>query len=142
MHNLSLELAKWCKQKGYKLNELANTIVQCPALFGLTEFHFQHVSVQRWLYEIFNAKYVITNSFHATVFCILFHKKFVTINNHSGGSDRIKTLFKQINLEYRLIDDLNKLEDVLYRDIDYVEVDVKLDKFRMESMNYLKQSLA
>ena len=35
---------------------------------------------EKWLQLLHDAEYVVTNSFHATVFSVLFHKKFFTAN--------------------------------------------------------------
>lgn len=41
-----------------------------------------------------DAKYVITDSFHGTVFSILFEKPCVVIQNSSRGNDRFRSLLK------------------------------------------------
>lgn len=101
-----LEIAAWARNKGLKHNELFWTSLDFPALIGRSEFHFSHVDLTTWLDEIRNAEYVITNSFHATVFSILFEKKFVVLDNPSGGSDRIRTLLDGLNLSEKFYSSL------------------------------------
>lgn len=43
-----------------------------------------------------DARYVITDSFHGTVFSILFEKPCVAIQNSSRGNDRFQSLLKML----------------------------------------------
>lgn len=49
---------------------------------------------------IYNAKYVISNSFHGTVFSILFNKQFFSFNS----GQRIRTLLNNLEIGQRLIE--------------------------------------
>lgn len=82
---------------------------------------------------------VITNSFHATVFSILFHKQFVVLNNKSGGSDRISTLLNYLGLQYLFVSTTNKdIYKALGAQIDYQHVDRLLANLRDGSLSFLK----
>ncbi|MBQ5611936.1 MAG: polysaccharide pyruvyl transferase family protein [Fibrobacteraceae bacterium] len=59
--------------------------------------------VESWLYNIKNADYVVTDSFHACIFSILFKKDFLVIMNSKRGIGRILSLLKLFDLEDRLI---------------------------------------
>ena len=50
--------------------------------------------VEQWLRSFMDAKYVITDSFHGTVFSILFEKPCIVIQNASRGNDRFQSLLK------------------------------------------------
>lgn len=54
--------------------------------------------VEQWLRSFMDAKYVITDSFHGTVFSILFEKPCIVIQNASRGNDRFQSLLKMINV--------------------------------------------
>lgn len=92
---------------------------------------------------ISNADYVCTDSFHCTVFSILFHRKFMTFyrfsqNSKSSRNSRIDSLFDLLGLRSRLFSgDISKIND----DIDYKFVDSKLSDLRNESIKFLKESL-
>ena len=62
-------------------------------------------SPQEFLGWIINAKLVITSSFHALAYCIIFQKDFYAINLNHGHDDRLKNLVSFFGLEDRLIDD-------------------------------------
>lgn len=83
------------------------------------DFEKRPATIEEWITYIKHANYVITNSFHGTVFSILFHKKFITIpliGAHSRMNVRIYELLKKYCLEERLYKgDL----DALHNNIDY-----------------------
>ena len=79
--------------------------------------------IGEWLAGLHEARYVITDSFHACVFCILFHKPFAAYINRSRGSARIHSLLKQFGLESRILS--SGLQDISMLDtpIDWEAVD-------------------
>lgn len=60
-------------------------------------------SVEQWLKGFFEAEFVITDSFHACVFSIIFNKPFVVIANKERGIARFKTLLSIFGIEDRII---------------------------------------
>lgn len=105
------------------------------------------VSVTDWLSNIDNAKFVVTDSFHCAVFCILFHKPFLVIPNQSTGkgmNERFATLLGKTSLEYRCLSCEESTEQVLERlnlPIDWDHVDAVLEEWRTYSSNWLKNAL-
>lgn len=61
-------------------------------------------SPQEFLGWILNAKIVITSSFHALAFCIIFEKDFYGLNLSSEKDYRLKNIASMFGLEERLID--------------------------------------
>lgn len=101
-------------------------------------------SVFAWLDLILNAKYVLTDSFHGMVFCILFHKQFVVLNNEKGGTERYISLLGKIGLEDRLLawnTDNKTIQHKMLEPIDYISADIKLNEFRLFSKNFLIDAL-
>ena len=99
-------------------------------------------TVYQWLANIANSQFVITDSFHGTVFSIIFNKPFICLNNSERGSARFESLLGNLGLMDRLVD-LDKIEydgilDLLNKKIDYTKVESELDKLRIESLKYLK----
>lgn len=90
--------------------------------------------IGEWLAGLHEARYVITDSFHACVFCILFHKPFAAYINRSRGSARIHSLLKQFGLESRILS--SGLQDISMLDtpIDWEAVDRILERRRAESV--------
>jgi hypothetical protein len=94
--------------------------------------------------HIKHAKYVCTDSFHATIFSIHFEKKFVTFyrfNSKSKNSrnSRIDSLFTLLGLKERL--DNGNINNQIEKDINYVSVNEKLDKLVVDSNIFLQDNL-
>ena len=98
-------------------------------------------SVGDWLNIIKNAKYVITDSFHGSVFSIIFKREFITLSTENSGNERLETLMKQLGIN-RFITDKTISMDLFNNVIDYNKVDMLLDKLRIDGFNYLKKSLS
>lgn len=99
--------------------------------------------VEEWLYFIFNAKFVVTDSFHGTVFSILFNKPFVVLANPSRGITRLSSLLKTFNLETRLQTSLtDKTKILLDKTIDWSYVNSILNMRRQESIEFIKTKIA
>ena len=99
--------------------------------------------VSQWLTYVKDAELVITDSFHCAVFSIIFHKKFVVVANPARGIARLETLLGKVGLEDRFftnIEDVLK-SGVLDREINYQEVDKKLEIHRKYSMEFLTKAL-
>ena len=95
--------------------------------------------VEEWLRGFKDAKYVITDSFHACVFSIIFQKQFIVLGNEERGMARFESLLKQFGLEDRLVRNTGRLSD--FPDIDYTTVTPKVEQLRQQSIDILKKSL-
>lgn len=102
-----------------------------------TEYHY---TVSDWLTAIKSAKYVITNSFHATIFAILARKQFVTIDLPYGGSARLHSLLSKLELNSRFVYSLSDIEYVLFQKINYDYIESRLDSLRNDSFNFLTKA--
>lgn len=91
---------------------------------------------------ISQAAYVCTDSFHCTVFSILFHRKFMTFyrfrNGKNSRNSRIDSLLGLLGLGDRLY---GGAIEAIRTDIDYDSVDRKLTTLRENSLQFLQNSL-
>lgn len=60
--------------------------------------------VEQWLRSFMDAKYVITDSFHGTVFSFLFKKPCIVIQNAFRGNDRFQSLLKVFVSNFKMGD--------------------------------------
>lgn len=97
--------------------------------------------ISQWLKSFVDSKFVVTDSFHGTIFSILFNKPFITIINKQRGATRFYSLLKMFNLENRLVESVEGLDLVLEEDIDYNEVMTILNKKKIESESFLNDNL-
>lgn len=98
-----------------------------------------------FLRYIKNAKYVVTDSFHATAFSVIFKKPFYSINtltdNQLFNDDRLFTLLKRLGIEERYVTlenfDLLNVND----EINYEAVTKQKEEYANESIQWLKNSI-
>ena len=83
----------------------------------------------------------LTTSFHGTAFAINFNKPFYSIiNDANDGDDRMKSLIKQCGIDNRMIIQ-NSVIPNFTLDVNYIDVNNRLNKLRKESIDYLKLNL-
>jgi len=102
------------------------------------------ISIENWLQGIRDSKFVITDSFHGMVFCILFEKEFIVLANNSRGYERFSSLLGQLGISERLVDE-TMLEDfsvTSLRGIDYKKVNDQLCILKEKSIFFLQSSLS
>lgn len=101
-----------------------------------------NVSPEEFLGYIKNADYVVTNSFHGTVFSVVFRKNFYVIKNKNPNHDnsRLVNILSLLELENRLIGE-NYTLDAL-EEIDYSSVEYKLMMLRDSSREYVCKMLS
>lgn len=86
-----------------------------------------------------NAKYVLTDSFHGTVFSIIFGKKFIDILPKET-STRITNILELAEANNRILKDYNDF-DIIDSEMDYELTYSKLSKKRNESIKLLKNAI-
>lgn len=95
--------------------------------------------VEEWLRGFYDAEFVITDSFHACVFAILFEKQFVVIGNKKRGMSRFISLLSLFGLENRLIAENLNVSSVDY--IDFTLLRNRLAELKEKAMSFLYKSL-
>lgn len=97
-------------------------------------------SVENWLLGFAESKLIVTDSFHACVFSILFHKSFYVLSNKKRGLSRIESLLDMFCLSERLVSSLEEIKSIP-SNIDYSRIDKILADKRIESYLFLQNSL-
>ena len=105
------------------------------------DLHIKDVGPEDFLNLIYYAEVVVSSSFHATAFCHIFHKKFITFLPKSNG-ERISSLLECSKLEHHSVAvdasvDLEKLET----SIEWNDVDEKLNAYIEQSKVFLNREL-
>ena len=97
--------------------------------------------LEDWISAFYEANMVVTDSFHGTIFSIIFNKPFWVIGNERRGMTRFLSLLSLFNLEDRLITtaSLNTLN--IYKTIDWKRVNEHRKKLQKESMDFLQRGL-
>lgn len=140
-NNANRELAK----KTGKL--LGMKVVAIPGLYRIQPYDFMYADInmtdaspEEFINLIAQSEYVITDSFHACVFAILFGKKFIALERFSRSdrlsmNSRIYDLLEMFSIPERLLTRSDQLEQLLNSDLD-----IQLDKWK-QSMSSSKDFL-
>jgi hypothetical protein len=124
---------KLAKESGFKLLELH---------YYMQKKYDDHnqiadIGPAEFLWYIKNSEYVITNSFHGTVFSILYKKNFYSVYEKNA---RINNLLEALKLEDRHAVNSNEID--FNRVINFENVDRYLNNFRESSIGFLKKYLS
>ena len=140
------EVEKLKKRTGYK--------VVCLRHMEKNSFHPAHelcgdeapydVDPNDFIRLISNASYVCTDSFHCSVFSVIFHKRFMTFYRSTDGGKmskktRIVSLFSVLGINEKHIF-CNDIDDI-DSEIDWNSVEINLNKLRTESILFLSEAL-
>lgn len=98
----------------------------------------QYLSLEEFISLFQEAVYVVSTSFHGTVFSILFHKPFICIG-HNFGKSRFYSLLEMFGLEERLVDVTNP-KILGFNNINWDFVDKILLQERKNSINFLEKA--
>lgn len=106
----------------------------------LSEFRFP--STTDWVRSFHEADFVVTDSFHGTVFAIIFKKPFVAIANSARGAERFVSLLKVLGLQHRLVPSSESIDLALVAaDVDFSTAERELGALRAASQSYLQRHL-
>ena len=121
------------KERGLLLVRITDGIVDTKR----DKYHFKCAGPLQFLSLIKYADFVLASSFHGTAFSIIFHKEFCV--RQIWNTSRVMSLLNLVGLSDRMID---KIEDFrLCVDVDYHDVDLRLEKEKLNSKLYLQGAL-
>lgn len=101
----------------------------------------QFLPVEEWISAYSRAKFVLTDSFHGTVFCIIFNVPFLCVSPVAIA--RFKSLLKVYGLEDRLVMKESEVtKDLLEKPIDWEKVNSVREVLKKQSLDFLKKSLS
>lgn len=104
------------------------------------------VTPERWLTKIKNSNFVITNSYHACIFSIIFNIPFLFIaisGKKKGMNERVFSLFEKLGIENRIVfnDNLSKISVLAKQEMDWENINTRLSDFKEEGKDYLARCL-
>ncbi len=104
-----------------------------------SDIHMRDVAPGDFLSLIYNAEYIISNSFHATMFSLIYEKNFLSILPDKNGA-RIKEILDKVGLNNNYI---SLSDDKITIPIinDYNSINIKLNKFREFSRHKLLENI-
>lgn len=127
-----------------QLSHIWNIPVICdapsPQLIDNVALNVQIDGPLEFLNRIKNAKVVITDSFHGTVFSIIFHKDFYTFSR-GKISIRMQDLLEKFRLTNRYVNS-EKLAIQQFTPVEYGNVDNIINNWKEESVKFLNNALS
>lgn len=104
-------------------------------------------SIAQWIAGIRNASRLVTNSFHGTVFALLFHIPFVALletGAAAGMNDRFTTLLSRLGLEGRILPDYDgrRAGEIFASGIDWTAVDSLMEDYAREGRDFISMLLS
>lgn len=106
------------------------------------------IGPKEWINLIKNAEYVCTDSFHGTVFSLIFNKMFFNFRRYNSKSkastnSRLDSLLNTVQVDKeRILTGEENIEEVLKYEIDFDTVNRKLEDFRNKSKEWLLNSIS
>lgn len=136
---------------GYLSEQVYNTINSLSKEFDLEvvaladindELRYTTTGPSEFIDYINNAEIILTDSFHGTVFSMIFEKPFITFDRLGSGvsmSSRIDTLLGKFELEDRKWENVKDTQK--FFDVSYLHIPQILEQERSKAINYLKNAL-
>jgi polysaccharide pyruvyl transferase WcaK-like protein len=149
-------LMSYVLRSGEGIGEVQQYIANCLGLEVIVPYNRQRrwkgigtevvCTPGQWLGLIKNARIVVTNSFHGTVFSILFRKPFVTValpGNKACLNERMVSMLDRLGLSGRMLQNNSGegVMDIINEEIDWHRVHEKLEVWRLEAKTFLECAL-
>lgn len=106
------------------------------------------IGPREWIKLVENAEYILTDSFHGTVFSLLFNKKFFCFRRYNAKAkastnSRLDSILKIAGVsKNRILTGSEDIDEVLKYKIDFEKVNKNLNEFRQESKKWLLESIS
>ena len=135
------------EETGLKIVALTHVDHYMKSDEGYADYTPYDVGPSEFLNLIRNASYVCTDSFHSTVFSILYKKEFFEFKRYTektkqSTNSRLDTLFDLTGIHDRMLNGDEDIQKCLDMKIDYEKVHRNLALVREESYRYLRAALA
>ena len=128
---------EFCKKRNLQSYSVINPKTNSNTIKGA-----QGYPIEDWIAGFRDANFVMTDSFHAIVFSIIFNKPFWVFENEARGNSRLKNILQLFECNDRFIstqEDLNTIE--WERPIDWNKINYIKDIQTKKSLDFLKNAL-
>lgn len=129
------------------LLDIASAIHKCTGLevftIGVAQeamayHHIRNIGPLDFINLVSNASFVISNSFHATAFSMIFEKNFCVVNRKEGINERMKSILEEFGLSNRIV---SEFDSKLLQEIDYSKITPQIVKKANESKAWLNNEI-
>ena len=124
------------KKLGLKVVLYSGFISKCRS-----DIKIKELGPDETLSYLFNADFVLSASFHASAFSVMFHKQFITLLPGENTNARIEDFLTLLGLKNRFVTDRPSLEKAIAEPIAWDNVDHVLEDHIARSKAYLQRIL-
>ncbi len=141
------ELARKLREKtGYKIVSLLHMDEYVDMDESFPDIAPYDVGPAEFVNLIRGAEYILTDSFHGTVFSAIHGKKFFTFRRFSqkatlSTNSRMDSLFSLLGVPERLLDENADVDDMLSMELDQEKVWTRIENLRKPSWEYLRRAI-
>lgn len=125
-------IKNFAKKKGLRLLSIGHYFPWCDDV--VVPNPFEVLSYFR------DAAYIVTDTFHGSVFSIKYNKQFATIVR-GMNNNKLSFLLQQFGLQDRIVKDMSKLAEIEDASIDYNAVNKKIEEEKNKSIKYITDNL-
>lgn len=125
-------IRKFAEEKNMKLVSIGHYFPWCDMTITPTPFEV--------LAYFRGANYIITDTFHGSIFSIKYNRPFCTIVRDMN-SQKLSYLLEQFGLKDRIVSSAKNISSMMKVDIDYTSVNSIINSEKMKSITYLKANL-
>ncbi len=140
-------LALAAQINNFLCNEFNLSLYESLSLsFQYNILHNRYIGPGEWLAKLRQSSFVFTNSFHATVFSLLFQRPFIVLfrtGATAGLNNRIGSLLDLVGLQHRAVTefDSGNIKKLYQEEIDWSSTDSKIYEFRKIGLQFLDDAL-
>ena len=96
------------------------------------------LSPAQFITDLYYADYVITDTFHGTIFSVNFNKQFISINREKN---KVNEFLGKTGLSERIVYSDGEIDNALHKEIDYLPVNSMIEDMRDYSIYFLANAL-
>lgn len=125
------EISRFAKEHGLKIVSCGYYHAWCDESIPASPCEFV---------ELFkHAQYIVTDTFHGSIFASLFHKQFVSIIRKNGF--KVEYFLRSSHLDGQIANKSSDIPRLLTNQIDYVKYERWLEKERQKSWDFIKRNV-
>lgn len=123
-----------------KASELAKTVGEIENLEVCKKVY----RMKSWISSIYNAKFIVTNSFHCMIMALVFNIPFIVVPVEGMSmNNRIQTILEKVGLIDRFLVDFNKtkIREIYYQKINWETINNRLQLLREHGRYFLNKNI-
>jgi len=109
----------------------------------IKEFDWDYTTpVEEWLAFIKNSEFMVTDSYHCTIFSIIFNKNFIQVKNNPKAQSRFDSIFKILDIQNKIVSESDIQIDIdeLLKPLDWESINNKIQEEKLRAENWMKQA--